>query len=129
MALNIFTLLVPSVLSISRTISFSPTEALYWLNSNSVLPLQASQEAQVVKNPSASTGGVSFIPGLGRSPGEGKGYPLQYSGLENSMDCIVHGVSKSRTQLSDFHFTERGWFKQGDIVAKLAFFLMGCNRL
>ena len=35
----------------------------------------------------------------------GKGYPLQYSGLENSMDCIVHGVAKSQTRLSDFHFT------------------------
>ena len=45
-----------------------------------------------------------MIPGLRRSPGEGKGYPLQYSGLENSMDCIVHGVAKSRMQLSDFHF-------------------------
>ena len=40
----------------------------------------------------------------GRSPGEGNGYPLQYSGPENSMDCIVHGVAKSRTPLSDFHF-------------------------
>ena len=37
---------------------------------------------------------------LGRSPGEGNGYPLQYSGLENSMDCIVHKVTKSETQLS-----------------------------
>ena len=45
-----------------------------------------------------------LIPGLGRSPGEGKGYPLQYSGRENSMDCIVHGVSKTQTQLNDFHF-------------------------
>jgi len=45
-----------------------------------------------------------LIPGLGRSLGEGKGYPLQYSGLENSMDCIVHGVAKSQAQLSDFHF-------------------------
>ena len=45
-----------------------------------------------------------MIPELGRSPGEGKGSPLQYSGLENSMDCIVNGVTKSRTQLSDFHF-------------------------
>ena len=35
--------------------------------------------------------------------GEGKGYPLQYSGLENSMDCIVHGVAKSQTRLSDLH--------------------------
>ena len=43
-------------------------------------------------------------PGLGRSPGGGKGYPLQYSGLENSMDCIVYKVSKSRTWLINFHF-------------------------
>ena len=50
-------------------------------------------------------GDLSLIPGLERSPGEGKGYPLQYSGLENSMDCIVHGVTESRTQLKDFHFT------------------------
>ena len=38
---------------------------------------------------------LGWIPGLGRSPEEGNGYPLQYSGLENSMDCIVHGVAKS----------------------------------
>ena len=49
-------------------------------------------------------GDLGFIPGLGRSPGEGKGYPLQYSGLENSMDCIGHGVAENRTQLSNFHF-------------------------
>ena len=47
---------------------------------------------------------LGLIPGLGRSPGEGKGYPLWYSGLENSMDCIVHGVAKTCTRLSDFHF-------------------------
>ena len=46
-------------------------------------------------------------PGLGRSPGAVKGYPLRYSGLENSMDCIDHGVAKSRTRLSDFHLKER----------------------
>ena len=40
---------------------------------------------------------LGSIPGLGRSPGEGTGYPLQYSGLENSMDCIVHGVAESDT--------------------------------
>ena len=56
------------------------------------------------KESTCSTGDLGLIPGLGRSPGEGKGYPLQYSDLENSMDCIVHGVTKSRTQLSDFHF-------------------------
>ena len=49
-------------------------------------------------------GDLGSIPGLGRSPGEGKSYPLQYSGVENSMDCIVHGVTKSQKLLSDFHF-------------------------
>ena len=62
---------------------------------------------------------MGSIPGLGRSPGEGIGYPLQYSVLENSVDCIVHGVAKSRTQQSDFHiswwviiwmlFENQGW--------------------
>ena len=47
-------------------------------------------------------GDLSLIPGLGRSHGEGSGYPLQYSGLENSMDCIVQGVANSQTRLSDF---------------------------
>ena len=51
-----------------------------------------------------NAGDLGLILGLGRSPGEGNGYPLQYSGLENSMDSIVHGVGKSQTPLSDFHF-------------------------
>ena len=58
----------------------------------------------VVKNPLTNAGDASLNPGLKRSPGEGKGYSLQYSGLENSMDCIVHGVTKSRTRLIDLHF-------------------------
>ena len=45
----------------------------------------------------SNVGDLTSIPGLRRSPGEGKGYPLQYSGLEKSMDCIVHGVAKSWT--------------------------------
>ena len=48
-------------------------------------------------------GDLGSIPGLRRSPGEGKGYALQYSGLENPMDYRVHGVAKSWPQLSDFH--------------------------
>ena len=56
------------------------------------------------KESSCNAGDLGLIPGLGRSPGEGKGYPLQSSGLENSMDCIVHEVAKSWTQLSNFHF-------------------------
>ena len=61
--------------------------------------------AQLVKNPSALW--EAKVQSLGRedSPGEGSGHPLQYSGLVKSMDCIVHGVTKSQTQLSDFHFT------------------------
>ena len=49
-------------------------------------------------------GDMGSISTLGRSPGNGKGYPLQYSSLENSMDCIVRGVAKSGTRLRDFHF-------------------------
>jgi len=52
------------------------------------------------KESARSAGDLGLVPGLGRSPGEGKGYPLQYSGLENSMDCIVHEVAKSWTRLS-----------------------------
>ena len=51
-----------------------------------------------------NVGDLGSIPGLERSPREGNSYPFQYSGLENSMDCIVHGVTKSWTRLSDFHF-------------------------
>ena len=56
------------------------------------------------KESECNTGDLGLISGLGRSPGEGKGYPLQYSGLENSMDYIVHGVTKNQTRLRDFHF-------------------------
>ena len=47
------------------------------------------------KESTCNTGDLSLIPGLGRSPEKGKGYPLQYSGLENSIYCIVHGVRRS----------------------------------
>ena len=50
-----------------------------------------------------NAGDLGLILGLGRSLGERKGYPLQDSGLKNPKDCIVHGVTKSRAQLSDFH--------------------------
>ena len=50
-------------------------------------------------------------PGLGQSPGEENGYPLQYSGLESSMDCIAHEVAKSPTWLCNFHF-QHLWLKE-----------------
>ena len=69
------------------------------------VPLGASQVVVVVKNPPAKAGDLrdeGLIPGPGRSPGEGNGYPLWYSCLENSMDtgswqAMVHGVAKSWT--------------------------------
>ena len=53
-------------------------------------------DSSVGKESTCNAGDPGSIPGLGRSPGEDKGYPIQYSGLENSMDCIVHGVAKSQ---------------------------------
>ena len=52
----------------------------------------------VGKESTCNMGDLGSVPGFGRYPGERKGYPLQYSDLENSMDCIVHGVAKSQTQ-------------------------------
>ena len=57
------------------------------------------------KNPLVNAGDAGSVPGLGRYPGEGNGDPLQYSGLETSMDSIVHGVAKSWTRLSNLNFT------------------------
>ena len=51
-------------------------------------------------------GDLGSIPRLGKSPGEGKDYLLQYSGLENFMDCIGHGVTKSRTQQTINYFSQ-----------------------
>ena len=56
------------------------------------------------KESTCNAGDLGSIPGLGRSSREENGYPLRYSGLENPMDCIVHGVAKSQTRLSSLHF-------------------------
>ena len=53
-----------------------------------------------------NAGDLGSVPGLGISPGDREGYPLQYSDLENSMDCVVRGVTKSQTQLNNFHFPQ-----------------------
>ena len=60
-------------------------------------------DSSVGKESTCNAGDPGLIPGLGRSAGEGKGYSLQYSGLENYMDYTVHGVAKSWTRLSDLH--------------------------
>ena len=72
---------------------------IYMVSKNKDFPCGSAGEEST-----CNVGDVSSMPGLGRSPGEGKGYPLQYSVLGNSMNSIVHGVKKSRTQLSGFHF-------------------------
>ena len=61
--------------------------------------------SSVSKESACYAGDLGLIPGLGRATGEENGYPFQYSGLENFMDCIVYGVAKSWTKLSDLHFT------------------------
>ena len=70
----------------------------------SILANCSVPDSSVGKEPTCNAGDSSLTAGSGRSAGEGIGYPLQYSGLENSMDYIVHGVSKNQTRLSDFHF-------------------------
>ena len=83
-----------------------------WWEFGQYLSTEGFPDSSAGKESTCHVGDPGSIPGLGRSPGEGKGYPLQYSGLENSMDCIVHGVAKSQIQLSDFHFHGKyraGW--------------------
>ena len=72
--------------------------------------IQGFPGSSKVKASACNAGDLGSIPGLGRSPGEGNGNPLQYSCLKNSMDrgawwAAVHGIAKSRTRLSDFTFT------------------------
>ena len=62
-----------------------------------IISIEGFPDSSVGKESTCNAGDLGLIPRLGRSPGERKGYPLQYSGLENSMDCMVHGVTKSRT--------------------------------
>ena len=79
------------------------------LSYNNLPSIQLSVDSDC-KESASNAGDLGSIPELGRSPGEGHGYSLQYSGLENSLDrgaqqTTVHEVAKSRTQLGDFHFT------------------------
>ena len=69
-------------------------------------PNKGSPGGSAGEESACKAGDPGSIPALGRSPGEGKGYPVQYSCLENPMNCIVHGIAKSRIQLSNFHFTQ-----------------------
>ena len=72
------------------------TSSQSMLEKETLYPLVAFPSGSTVKESTYSAGDLGSIPGLERSLGERKGYPLQYSGLENSMDCIVHGVQRVR---------------------------------
>ena len=67
--------------------------------------IQVLPGSSIGKGSACDVGDPSLIPGSERSPEEGKGYALQYSCLENSMDCKVHGVSKSLTRRNDIQET------------------------
>ena len=79
------------------------------------------------KESACNAGDTGSIPGSGISPGEGKGYPLKYSGLENSMDCIVDGVAKSRTQLFLTAYLKIFLCKQSQLIILTIFSQMDKN--
>ena len=90
-------------------LSWHPSRYTFIINisnmfSDTLLWERVQVVSSVGKESTCKEGDPGSIPGSERSPGEGKCYPLQYSGLENSMDCIVHGVAESQTWLCDFHF-------------------------
>ena len=91
------------IFPVEIALSFFPATSNYFILIASLLTL-GFPSGSAGKKSACNVGDLGSIPGLGRSLGERKGYPLQYSGLENSTDCIVHGVAKSRTRLSNFHF-------------------------
>ena len=74
----------------------------------------------VGKESACNAGDLDSIPGLGRSPGEEKSYPLQYSGLENSMDCVIDSVRKEAdgTERISFHFTYILWGAKDNMQKK-----------
>ena len=87
-----------------------------WSNSH-IHPYWGFLDGSVGEEFTCNAGDLGSIPGLERSPREGKGYPLQYSDLENSLDCVVHGVAESETWLSDFHFRSHPYMTTGKTIA------------
>ena len=102
-------MVLPGNLSCSWSNRVPGKERNWWRVQRSNLPFPSLFAVSAGKESTCNAGNLGLILGLGRSPKEAKGYPLQYSGLKNSMDCIVHEVAKSWTQLSTFHFTPFCW--------------------
>ena len=82
------------------------------------------------KESACNAGDPGVIPGWGRSPGEGRGYPLQYCGLENSMDCTVHRIAKSRTRLMQLSSSSsNAWEIDGETVETVSDFTFGGSKI
>ena len=110
--------------------SYSITIWVYWLILISIVFFDEASFGRisgfpggaVVENPPANAGDTGVIPGLGRSPGEGNGHPLQYFCLENPMDrevwwATVHGVSKSWTRLRTHSFRKAYIFSSRNLTS------------
>ena len=96
--------LVKNLPAMQETLVLSWVREIHWRRDRLPTPVFLGfPGGSAGKESVCNAGDLGLIPESGRSLGEGKDYPFQYSGLENSMEYIVHGVAKSRTQLSDFH--------------------------
>ena len=84
-------------------------QEVYWLHGTLAFsqPSWGFPDISVGEESACNVRDLGSIPGSGRSTGEGNRYPLQLSGLENSMDCMVCEVTNSQTRLSDFHFKNK----------------------
>ena len=87
-----------------KLFTWCPSSSTFFFKCISVCPL-GFRCGSAGKESTCNAGDLGSIPGLGRSPGEGKGYPLQYSGLENSMDCRKESDTTKRLSLSSISFT------------------------
>ena len=97
-----------------------PNQTLFQKELGNIISIFGLPCGSACKESTCNVGDLGSILGLGRFPGEEKEYSLQYSGLENSLGCIVHGVTKSQTQLSHFyfHFHLYNWGFPSDSLVK-----------
>ena len=107
--LAVYLLVLPGNLICSWSNRVPGKERNWWCVQRANLPFLSLFAGSAGKESVCKARDLGSIPWLGRSPKEGKGYPLQYSSLEKSVAYIVHGVAKSWTRLSAFHFTPFCW--------------------
>ena len=115
--------------TIIRKQQFFDAQPYLWSKSHIHTWLLAKPCGSAGKESSCNAGDLDSIPGSGRSPGERKGYPLQYSGLEDSMGSIAHGFGKSRIQQSDcqFHWKNHRFDYRYFVGKVMSLFLIHCQ--